>query len=97
MSNTGCNFYQPQPDRIHLHLAHGLGKHHATEPIEQVVCQTMDLEPVGIHNHGGRTDCPKVKAVLALFNEVFHGAAVAVKPDNIPDGRSMLVTTNVYW
>ena len=45
----------------------------------------MDLEPVGIHNHGGRTDCPKVKAVLALFNEVFHGAAVAVKPDNIPD------------
>lgn len=45
----------------------------------------MDLESVGIHNHGGRTDCPKVKAVLALFNEVFHGAAVAVKPDNIPD------------
>ena len=45
----------------------------------------MDLKPVGVHNHGRRADRPKVEAVLALLDEVFHGAAVAVESDNIPD------------
>ena len=47
----------------------------------------MQLKPIGIYNHGRGTDCAKVEAVLSLFNEVFHGSAVAVETDDIPDRK----------
>ena len=78
MSDTGRDLYKFEPDRIHLHFAHGLGKRQTAEPVEQTVGQTMQLKPFGIHDHGRGTDRAKVKAVLPLFDEVFHGSAVAV-------------------
>lgn len=88
VSNTCRNFYQFQPDRIRLHLTHGFGKCQAPEPVEQVVGETMQLESIGIHNHGRGTDPAKVETVLSFLDEVFHGAAIAVEANDIPNWKA---------
>lgn len=87
MRDTGCDLYQFQSDRIHLHFTHGLWKHQSPEPVKEVVGEAMQLKPIGIHNHGGRTDRAKVETVLSFFDEVFHSSAVAVEADDIPDRK----------
>ena len=47
----------------------------------------MQLKPIGIHYHGRGTDCAKVEAVFPFFDKVFHGSAVAVEADDIPDWK----------
>ena len=87
MSNACCDLYQFQTNRIHLHLTHGLRENQTPEPVEQVIGKAMQLEPVGIHNHGGRTDRAKVEAILTLFDKVFHRSAIAVKTNDVLDWK----------
>ena len=84
VSDARSDLYQFQPDCIDLHFTHGLWKRQTPEPVKQVVSKAMQLEPIGIHNHGGRTDRAKIEAVLSFLDEVFHSAAVAVEAPNAP-------------
>ncbi len=87
VSDARSDLYQFQPDCIHLHFTHGLWKRQTPEPVKQVVSKAMQLEPIGIHNHGGGTDRAKIEAVLSFLDEVFHSAAVAVEADDIPNRK----------
>lgn len=44
----------------------------------------MNLNPVGVDNHGRTADMAHIKAGFALFDEIFHISPLAVKLDLIP-------------
>ncbi len=43
----------------------------------------MNLNPVGVDNHGRTADIAHIKAGFALLDEVFHISPLAVKADKL--------------
>ena len=63
---------QLEPDGVDPFFSHGLRQGQATEPVEGIVRQCVNLNPVGIDDHGRTADIAHVKAGFALLDEVFH-------------------------
>ena len=74
---------QLQTEGLDLHLLKMLREHQPLEPIEQVIGQHADHQASCINSHGMTAHTGEIKTVFRLFDEVFHAAAVAVKPDDI--------------
>ena len=96
VSNACRNLYQFQPDRVHLHLPQRLGKYQTPEPVEQIVGQTMKLKPIGIHNHGGRTDSAKVESVLSLLPKQTGFARLIRRTDTRSPALSAMMTGTIH-
>ena len=54
------------------------------EPIENAVCQGVELQTVSIYSFASGTYRSKVKTLLALADKVFHPATVAVIINDLP-------------
>ena len=75
MNDPGGDLQQFQTEGINPQLFKLCGQYDPAKPVEQVVCQGMHLEPVGIHEFGVTTDSVEIKSTLGLFDEVLHVAA----------------------
>ena len=82
--NNPCGYlHQLQPYCIDPLFSHACCKSKTSEPVKEVVCQTMHLQPVGIYYLGLAAYGREIKTILAFFNEVFHLASSAVKLYNL--------------
>ena len=79
--DSGCNFQQLESDSVDTILSHGLRQCQAAEPVKEIVCECMNLNPVGVNNHGRTADIAHIEAGFALLDEVFHFSPLAVKAD----------------
>lgn len=84
MNHLCCNLQQFQAYRINKAFAHMPRQRKPPEPVEDAVCQGMELQAVCIYGLAPGTYCSKAKALLALTNKVFHPTAVAVIINDLP-------------
>ena len=58
---------QLEPDGVDPFFSHRLRQGQSAEPVEEIVGQCMDLNPVGVDDHGRAADIAHVKAGFALL------------------------------
>ena len=71
--NCPCgNLQQFQTDRINPLFSEISGQYNPAEPIEQVICQRVDLQSVGIYKLLMTADGAEIKAAFGFLDEVLH-------------------------
>ena len=69
--DPGCKFQQFEPDGIDPVFSHGLWQSQPPEPVEEIVRQRVNLDPVGIDDHGRTADIAHVKAGFGTSRNYF--------------------------
>ena len=87
MNNLCGYLHQFQPYCIDPLFSHACCQSKTPEPVEEVVCQTMHLQPVGVYYLGLTAYSREIKAILTFLDEVFHLASSAVELDHLKGVR----------
>ena len=70
--DPGRKLQQLEPDGVDSVFSHGLRQGQPTEPVEEIVSQCMNLNPIGVDDHGRTADIAHVKAGFALLGQHFE-------------------------
>ena len=81
--DSGRKLQQLEPHGVDPFFSHGLWQSQSAEPVEEIVGQCVNLNPVGIDDHGRTADVAHVKTGFALLDEVFHLSALAIKANQV--------------